>query len=120
MTMPGQPNAEFSLATSLTPRGRANMAAFMEVNSDPRSKGYGTIRVLALPQDTAIRGPQQVQADFESDAVVASALTLLRQSGSKGTQGTLIPPPGAGGPADFSAVVRSHPPAARCTHLSPR
>ena len=33
----------------------------------PAERGYGQIRVLQLPQDTAIRGPQQVQADFESD-----------------------------------------------------
>ena len=35
LTMPGQPQPEFSLTTSLTPRGRANMAAFMAVDSDP-------------------------------------------------------------------------------------
>ncbi len=107
MTMPGQPNPEFSLTTSLTPRGRANMAAFMEVNSSPLSPAYGTIRVLALPQDTAIRGPQQVQADFESDAVVASALTLLRQGGSKVTQGNLITLPVGGGLMYFEPVYVS-------------
>ncbi len=107
MTMPGQANPEFSLTTSLTPRGRANMAAFMEVNSDPLSKGYGTIRVLALPQDTTIRGPQQVQNDFESNAVVASALTLLRQGGSKVTEGNLITLPVGGGLVYFEPVYVS-------------
>jgi len=107
MTMPGQPNPEFSLTTSLTPRGRANMAAFMEVNSNPLSKGYGTIRVLALPQDTTIRGPQQVQNDFESNAVVASALTLLRQGGSEVTEGNLITLPVGGGLVYFEPVYVS-------------
>jgi uncharacterized protein len=97
MTMPGQPQPEFSLVTSLTPRGRPNMAAFMEVNSNPLSNGYGTIRVLQLPQDTTIRGPQQVQNDFESNATVASALTLLRQGGSKVIEGNLITLPVGGG-----------------------
>jgi uncharacterized protein len=107
MTMPGQPNPEFSLTTSLTPRGRANMAAFMEVNSNPQSPGYGTIRVLQLPQDTTIRGPQQVQNDFESNSVVASALTLLRQGGSKVTEGNLITLPVGGGLLYFEPVYVS-------------
>jgi uncharacterized protein len=107
MTMPGQPAAEFSLTTSLTPRGRTNMAAFMEVDSNPQSTGYGTIRVLALPQNTAIRGPQQVQADFESDATVASALSLLRQHGSQVTQGNLITLPVGGGLLYFEPVYVS-------------
>ena len=107
MTMPGQPAPEFSLTTSLTPRGRANMAAFMEVNSNPRSAGFGTIRVLQLPQDTTIRGPQQVQNDFESNAVVASALSLLRQHGSQVTQGNLITLPVGGGLLYFEPVYVS-------------
>jgi uncharacterized membrane protein (UPF0182 family) len=107
MTMPGQPNPEFSLTTSLTPRGRANMAAFMEASSDPLSPAYGTIRVLALPQDTTIRGPQQVQNDFESNAVVASALTLLRQGGSKVTEGNLVTLPVGGGLLYFEPVYVS-------------
>jgi len=107
MTMPGQANPEFSLTTSLTPRGRPNMAAFMEVNSDPLSRAYGTIRVLELPQDTAIRGPQQVQNDFESTAAVASALSLLRQHGSQVTQGNLITLPVGGGLLYFEPVYVS-------------
>ena len=55
--MPGSAQPEFSLTTSLTPRGRPNMAAFMAVNSNPLSAGYGQLRILQLPQDTAIRGP---------------------------------------------------------------
>ena len=106
MTMPGQPQPEFSLTTSLTPRGRANMAAFMEVDSNPQSRGYGTIRVLQLPQDTTIRGPQQVQNDFESNAAVASALTLLRQGGSRVTQGNLITLPVGGRPDVLRARLR--------------
>ena len=83
------------------------MAAFMEVNSNPQSAGYGTIRVLQLPQDTTIRGPQQVQNDFESNATVASALTLLRQDGSRVTQGNLITLPVGGGLLYFEPVYVS-------------
>jgi len=79
----------------------------MEVNSNPLSRGYGTISVLQLPQDTTIRGPQQVQNDFESNATVASALTLLRQGGSRVTQGNLITLPVGGGLMYFEPVYVS-------------
>jgi uncharacterized protein len=105
--MPGQPDPEFSLTTSLTPRGRSNMAGFMEVDSNPLSAAYGTIRVLALPQNTAIRGPQQVQNDFESNATVASKLSLLRQEGSRVTQGNLVTLPVGGGLLYFEPVYVS-------------
>jgi uncharacterized membrane protein (UPF0182 family) len=107
MTMPGQPQPQFSLTTTLTPRGRANMAAFMQVNSNPQSPGYGTIRVLQLPQDTTIRGPEQVQNDFESKAAVASELSLLRQQGSHVTEGNLITLPVGGGLVYFEPVYVS-------------
>ena len=72
----------------------------------PASPGYGTIRVLQLPQDTTIRGPQQVQNDFESNASVASALSLLRQRGSKVTEGNLITLPVGRRPDVLRARVR--------------
>ena len=63
--------------------------------------------MLQLPQDTTIRGPQQVQNDFESNATVASALTLLRQGGSTVTQGNLITLPVGGGLMYFEPVYVS-------------
>ena len=107
MTMPGYAQPEFSLMTTFTPRGRANLAAFMAVDSNPLSPDYGTIRVLQLPQDTAIRGPGQVQNDFESNSRVASQLTLLRQGGSKVTLGNLITLPVGGGLMYFEPVYVS-------------
>ena len=96
MTMPGAP-AEFSLTSSLVQRGRQNMAAYLAVDSNPESADYGTIRVLQLPQDTAILGPQQVQGTFESNAAVSRQLALYRQEGSKVILGNLITLPVAGG-----------------------
>ncbi len=108
MTMPGYTNGpQFSLMTTFTPRGRANLAAFMAVDSNPRSNDYGTIRILQLPQDTAIRGPGQVQNDFESTSRVASQLTLLRQGGSQVTLGNLITLPVGGGLMYFEPVYVS-------------
>jgi uncharacterized membrane protein (UPF0182 family) len=96
MTMPGTAT-QFSLTSSLVQRGRQNMAAYLAVDSDPQSAGYGKIQVLQLPQDTAILGPQQVQSTFESDPNISSQLSLYRQNGSKVIEGDLITLPVAGG-----------------------
>ena len=73
---------EFSLTTTLAQRARPNLAAYMAVNSNPQS-GYGTIRILQLPQATAILGPQQVQSNFESNTTASKELSLFRQGGSR-------------------------------------
>ncbi len=96
MSMPGAPT-QFSLTSSLNQRGRQNMAAYLAVDSNPGSTGYGTIRVLQLPQDTAILGPDQVQSTFESDPGISSQLSLYRQNGSKVIEGDLITLPVGGG-----------------------
>ena len=97
MTMPGQAQPAFSLTTSFTPRARSNMAAFMAVDSNPLSSDYGQIRLLELPQDTAILGPQQVQSNFESDTTASKELSLFRSGGSKVTLGNLVTQPVGGG-----------------------
>ena len=95
MQMPGA-TAQFSLTSPLVQRGRQNLAAYMAVDSNPQSPDYGTIRVLQLPQDTAILGPQQVQGTFESDPTISSQLSLYRQNGSKVIEGNLITLPVGG------------------------
>jgi uncharacterized membrane protein (UPF0182 family) len=97
MTMPGYPAPEFSLSTSFVQRGRPNMAAFMAVDSNPGSPDYGTIRILGLPQDTAIAGPEQVQNSFESNPTASIQLSQLRRGGSRVTLGNLIVLPVGGG-----------------------
>jgi hypothetical protein len=89
-TMPGAQGPKFSLVTSFTQQGRPNMAAYMAVDSNPASPGYGTIRLLVLPQNTAVPGPQQVQNTFESDPPASAELTALRRGGSKVILGDLI------------------------------
>jgi uncharacterized protein len=88
---------QFSVTSSLVQRGRQNMAAYLAVDSDPQSAGYGKIQVLQLPQDTTILGPAQVQGTFESDPGISSQLSLYRQNGSKVIEGDLITLPVAGG-----------------------
>ena len=97
MSMPGFPAAEFSLTTSFVQRGRPNMAAYMAVDSNPLSPDYGKIRILDLPQDAAIPGPEQVQNSFETDPTPSIQLSQLRRGGSKVTLGNLITLPVGGG-----------------------
>ena len=95
-TIPGYRQPEFSLTTTFVPRNRANLAAVMTVNSNP-GPGYGTIRVLQLPQNAVTEGPSQVQGAFESNAVASAELTLLRRGGSTVTLGNMITIPVGGG-----------------------
>jgi uncharacterized protein len=95
-TIPGYRQPEFSLTTTFVPRNRANLAAVMTVDSTP-GPGYGTIRVLQLPQNAVTEGPSQVQGAFESNAVASAELTLLRRGGSTVTLGNMITIPVGGG-----------------------
>ena len=59
--------------------------------------GYGTIRMLELPKDTAISGPGQVQNQFNSNPTAQNQLRLLNQNGSKVESGNLLTLPVGGG-----------------------
>ena len=96
LQMPGEAGPVFSLTTTFAPQRRQTLAAFMQVNSAP-GEDYGKIRVLQLPSNTTIPGPQQVQNNFESDPVVSSQLSLLRRGGSEVQFGNLLSLPFNGG-----------------------
>ncbi len=87
----------FSLTSTFVPRGRANLAAFMAVDSDPRSESYGQLKLLELPRSTVILGPGQVQNAFDADADVREVLLPLEQSNAEVTRGNLLTLPFAGG-----------------------
>lgn len=94
--MPGSKQATFSLTSTLVPKNRPNLAAFVSVSSDVHN-GYGNIRVLQLPRDTAVPGPGTVQGNFESYARASSELALLRRGGSSVRFGNLLTLPFGGG-----------------------
>ena len=96
LQMPDQDAPTFSLTTTFAPQRRQTLAAFMAVDSQP-GEGYGRMRVLQLPSNTTIPGPQQVQNNFESDPLVSSQLSLLRQGGSDVELGNLLSLPFNGG-----------------------
>jgi hypothetical protein len=95
--IPGYAHPEFSLTSTFVPRNRANLAAVMVVDSNPAQRGYGTIRLLQLPQNAVTEGPSQVQGSFESYAPASAELTLLRRGGSIVTLGNMITLPVGGG-----------------------
>ncbi|MEE2053782.1 UPF0182 family protein [Nocardiopsis umidischolae] len=94
---PGAEEASFSLTSTFVPRGRENLAAFMAVDSDPRSDDYGQLKLLELPRSTVIFGPGQVQNAFDADADVREVLLPLEQSNAEVTRGNLLTLPFAGG-----------------------
>ena len=96
LQMPGDTAPAFSLTTTFAPQRRPTLAAFMAVNSVP-GPNYGTMRVLQLPSNTTIPGPTQVQNNFESDPIISSQLSLLRQGGSEVVLGNLLSLPFNGG-----------------------
>jgi uncharacterized protein len=106
LKMPTQTSASFSLTSTYIPAGsgtRSVLTAFLAVDADAGSTtgtvnpGYGTIRMLELPKDTAISGPGQVQNQFNSNPTAQNQLRLLNQNGSKVESGNLLTLPVGGG-----------------------
>ena len=101
-----QGSAEFSLTSVFIPGGegrRAAMAGFLAVDSETGNQkgkvreGYGKMRLLALPSDTTVPGPGQVQNTFNSDPEVNRELNLQDQQGSRVIRGNLLTLPVGGG-----------------------
>ncbi|HEY3684357.1 MAG TPA: UPF0182 family protein [Streptosporangiaceae bacterium] len=86
--MPGDDTPTFSLTSTFVPRGRENLAAYMQVDSSPDSPDYGKIRILELPRNQAFNGPGQVQNSFETE--FRNQLFPLRQQGVKAEMGNLL------------------------------
>ncbi|MGY0069655.1 UPF0182 family membrane protein [Streptomyces sp. QTS137] len=97
MRMPDQQEQAFSLTTTFTPNGRDNLSAFMAVDAEAGSEGYGKIRVLKLPTSTTAAGPKQVQSQFNSQQDIAETIRLLRGGDSEVEYGNLLAVPLDGG-----------------------
>ncbi|MFI8302062.1 UPF0182 family protein [Streptomyces sp. NPDC085927] len=97
MRMPDQKEQAFSLTTTFTPNGRDNLSAFMAVDAEAGSEGYGKIRVLKLPTSTTAAGPKQVQSQFNSEQDIAESIRLLRGGDSEVEYGNLLAVPLDGG-----------------------
>lgn len=84
----------WSMTSTLVPYGRENLAAILTVDSDPRSSGYGTIRLLTgFGQQT--EGPQMVGQAFTNDASITAELKSISRSARVPTAGDLMAVPTA-------------------------
>jgi uncharacterized membrane protein (UPF0182 family) len=108
MQAPGQKSPSFSLYSTFIPRStgessRNVLTGYLMVDSDAgaiagtKSPGYGKLRLLALPSDTIVPGPGQVQNSFSVDPDVSRLLNLLSQGSTKVLNGNLLTLPVGGG-----------------------
>ncbi|WP_246858570.1 UPF0182 family protein [Citricoccus sp. SGAir0253] len=110
LRMPGKDDPAFSLTSNFIPQitqgaqQRNVLYGFLSANGDAgtgrdgeKAEGYGHLQLLELPRQTAIPGPGQAQANFDSNAQVSQELNLLRQGASEVINGNLITLPVAEG-----------------------
>ncbi|MYV99769.1 UPF0182 family protein [Streptomyces sp. SID3343] len=96
MKMPQAPGGpvddaqSFQLTSTFVPKDRQNLAAFMAVDSEPGSPGFGRVRLLTLPPETAILGPDQMQNQFKASAGVANLLNILKGGDTQVVYGNLL------------------------------
>ncbi len=94
---PDEPPAPvFSLTSVYTPNERENLASFIAVNSDATNPDYGEIRILRLPDDSAVQGPSQIANTFAADERIQTALLPIRNN-SRVVYGNLLTLPVGGG-----------------------
>jgi hypothetical protein len=97
LTMPGQTSQQYSLTSTFAPNKRGDLAAFVAVDSDATSPDYGRIRLLDMPTDDPVDGPQLVQSRFNSDGAYAQQISRLRGKDSTIEYGNLLTLPLDGG-----------------------
>ena len=111
VNMPGQSAPSFSLTTAFVPNGKDVLAGFLSVDSDAGTtagsvrKGYGSLRLLALPKDSNVNGPGQVENYIGSSndnsprfsLTLSGFINLNKQQGSTVTMGNLLTLPVGGG-----------------------
>jgi uncharacterized membrane protein (UPF0182 family) len=88
LRLPGKEEEDFSLIQPFSPAEREVLSAYMASSGDPDT--LGEIRVLAMPPNRLVFGPEQVFARINQDTTVSRELTLLNQRGSGVIFGNLI------------------------------
>jgi uncharacterized membrane protein (UPF0182 family) len=91
LLMPFEGELSYVALQSFTPRGRANMSAFMLVGSDP--SGYGQLVDNRMQAGSTVNGIAQIAARIEQDPDISAQFTLWRSRGSTVIQGdiTIVP-----------------------------
>jgi uncharacterized membrane protein (UPF0182 family) len=101
MQVPGTDAPAFTLYTTFIPRASAQSSSnilngYLTANSD-WGDDYGKLTLLTLPKQDTVPGPGQVQANFNTDTIVANQLALLREGETTVKLGNLLTLPVGGG-----------------------
>ncbi|HEY0187711.1 MAG TPA: UPF0182 family protein [Cellulomonas sp.] len=106
LQMPDQDSATFSLMSTYVPSGsnaRDVLTGYLAVDADAGSTagepsdGYGQIRLLELPRDSTVPGPNQMNNNFSSNPSVSNELNILARGDSQVIRGNLLTLPVGGG-----------------------
>jgi len=92
--LPGQTQAQFQLTAAMSPRSRGNLSALMSASYEG---GVPTFKILRLPSDTALLGPNQAHGQMTSIPQVRTDLTQFNSSTSDLLYGNLLSLPVANG-----------------------
>ena len=95
MRLPDSERPEFLVMLPMTPRGRANMIAWLGGRCD--GEHYGKLVVCVFPKGKLVDGPLQVENYIDQDPLISGQVTLWNQSGSSVLRGNLLVIPIAGG-----------------------
>jgi uncharacterized membrane protein (UPF0182 family) len=88
MKLPAKEKEEYILMLPFTPKGKANLSAWMVARSD--GDHYGKLVVYTFPKQKLIYGPSQIVARINQDADVSRQISLWDQRGSSVIQGNLL------------------------------
>ena len=106
LKMPDQAQAQFSLMSTYIPIGsnaRNVLTGYLAVDSEAGdvagqpSADYGKLRLLTLPRDSTVPGPNQAVSNFQADTAAQDELAILDQHGSTVRRGNLLTLPVGGG-----------------------
>ena len=84
----GREDSEFLLLQPLTPLARPNLNAWLAARND--DEHYGKLLLIEFPRDTAILGPEQVQALINQEPEISRLFGLWDRAGSEVLQGNLL------------------------------
>ncbi len=88
MRLPGEDQEEFIIMLPFSPRGKANLAAWMVARAD--GEHLGELRVYKFPKDTLVYGPKMVVARINQNDEISEKISLWDQQGSGVILGTLL------------------------------
>ena len=86
--LPDSDREEFVLMQPTTPRGKANMIAWLIARSD--GSDYGRLMAYKMPKEKLIYGPMLVERRIDQDTDVSREITLWSQRGSDVIRGNLL------------------------------